>query len=326
MAWLVLSAIFVIVGGIGLMIGIAGRQKEDASGAVVRPENERALLGGFLTAGLCLTGFVILTFVSSINLVGQRQVGIIKSFSGTIADHPTGHGTVFVAPWTSVIREDIGIQREDFLLDAANAAVSQDVQPIYANLSLNYQVEPEDVVGLYKKVGPNWKHVLLDSRVLQDFKEVTSQYTAAEITTKREQLRQDTKLRLTQELQPYSIKVVDFFVKNLDYSAEYKQAVSDKNVQQQKSLQAQAKVAQARAEAEQEVATAQGDARATLVRATAEAQALARKGRAIRQNPEVLNLEAIDKLNPNAEVIICTGSGQGNCPSFLPQPVTRSGG
>ena len=119
---------------------------------------------------------------------------------------------------------------------------------------------------------------------------------------------------------------MDFFVKNLDYSSEYKQAVSDKNVQQQKSLQAQAKVSQAKAEAEQEVATAQGDARATLVRATAEAQALAKKGRAIRQNPEVLNLEAIDKLNPNAQVIICTGSGQGNCPSFLPQPVTQSGG
>ena len=53
------------------------------------------------------------TFVSSINLVGQRQVGIVKSFSGTIGNQPTGHGTVFVAPWTSVIREDIGIQRED---------------------------------------------------------------------------------------------------------------------------------------------------------------------------------------------------------------------
>jgi hypothetical protein len=39
-----------------------------------------------------------------------------------------------------------------------------------------------------------------------------------------------------------------------------------------------------------------------------------------------LNLEAIDKLNPNAQVIICTGSGKGNCPSFLPQPVTQSGG
>src|SRR5438067_3125016 len=138
--------------------------------------------------------------------------------------------------------------------------------------------------------GNEEKTILLDSRVLQDFKEVTSQYTAAEITTKREQLRQDTKKRLTAELQPYSIKVVDFFVKNLDYSQAYKQAVSDKNVQQQKSLQAQAEVSQSEAEARQEVAKAQGDARATVVRANADATALAKKGTAIRKNPEVLQL------------------------------------
>src|SRR5205085_10573632 len=80
MAWLVRSAIFLVVGGIALMVAIGARQQADASGTVVRPENERALLGGFLVAGLCLTGFLILTFVSSINLVGQRQVGIVKSF------------------------------------------------------------------------------------------------------------------------------------------------------------------------------------------------------------------------------------------------------
>src|SRR5882757_2028778 len=103
-----------------------------------------------------------------------------------------------------------------------------------------------DVVGLYKEVGPAWKTILLDSRVLQDFKEVTSQYTAAEITTKREQLRQDTKKRLTVE------------------------------------------------------------------RANAEATALNKKGAAIRRNPEVLQLEAIDKLNPNVTVVYCTGTGSGN--------------
>lgn len=319
MTWVVLSILFAVVGLTALLVARANRTTE------TRPGNELWEAGGYVLAGLMLLGFLAVTFASSINLVGQRQVGIVKSFSGTIADKPTGHGAVFVAPWTSVVRENIGIQREDFVLDPSNAAVSADVQPIYANLSLNYQVEPADVVGLYKEVGPAWKTILLDSRVLQDFKEVTSQYTAAEITTKREQLRQDTKKRLTAELQPYSIKVVDFFVKNLDYSDAYKQAVSDKNVQQQKSLQAEAKVSQSEAEARQEVAKAQGDARATIVRANADATALAKKGAAIRKNPEVLQLEAIDKLNPNVTVVYCTGTGSGNCPSVVPAAAATGG-
>ena len=127
-------------------------------------------------------------------------------------------------------------------------------------------------------------------------------------------------------MQPYSIKVVDFFVKNLDYSQAYKQAVSDKNVQQQKSLQAQAKVSQSEAEARQEVAKAQGDARATVVRANADATALAKKGTAIRKNPEVLQLEAIDKVNPEVTVVYCTGTGSGNCPSVVPAAAATGNG
>jgi regulator of protease activity HflC (stomatin/prohibitin superfamily) len=72
----------------------------------------------------------------------------------------------------------------------------------------------------------------------------------------------------------------------------------------QAALQAQAKVAQAKAEAQQAIEQARG-----------EAQAIALRGRALRNNPEVLRLEAIDKLNPNAQVVICTGT---TCPAFLP--------
>ena len=87
-----------------------------------------------------------------------------------------------------------------------------------------------------------------------------------------------------------------------------------------------AKVAQSEAEARQEVAKAQGDARATVVRANADATALAKKGAAIRKNPEVLQLEAIDKLNPQVTVVYCTGTGSGNCPSVVPAAAaTRSG-
>jgi prohibitin 2 len=155
---------------------------------------------------------------------------------------------------------------------------------------------------------------------LQDFKEVTAQYTAAQITTKRPQLRLDTKQRLTVELAKYDIRVVDFFVPNLGYTQSYKDAINAKNVQVQAALQAEAKVAQSTAEAEQNVAIAKGDAEATLVKARAEAQALTVKGRAVRNNPEAVRIQAIDKLNPNAQVIICTGT---TCPSFLNTPIGK---
>lgn len=303
MGWIIVSILLLIA----MIGGVWTATRYSKSDHLTPADQMIARKAGIIASLAAVGGFLLLTALSSIQLIGQRQVGIVKDFSGTITGS-INPGKHLIAPWQSVSIENIGILREDFSLDQTNSAVSQDQQPIFAQLSLNYQVEPQDAVSLYQRVGPAWKAILLDSRVLQDFKEVTSLYTAQQITTKREQLRQDTKKRLTGELTQYGIHVVDFFVKNLEYTNTYADAITAKNIAVQAALGAKAKVKQAQAEAQQTIATAQGDARA-----------IALKGKALHDHPEVLNLEAIDKLNPNAQVIICTGTGAGNCPSFLPQ-------
>jgi prohibitin 2 len=293
MAWLVFTIILGLIGGIGFIVAVS------SSG----PNAAGTRLGGFGACGLAFLVWLILTVAFSVHTVGQREVGIVHNFSGTITGK-VDPGVAWTAPWQHVRKENVGIQREEFNLNAGNSAVSQDQQPIFARVTLNYQIEPRHVVDLYKSVGPGWKLTLLDSRVLQDFKEVTSEYTAQQITTRREELREKTRQRLVAELGRYDIKVIDFFVKNIDYSHAYADAIDAKNRQVQASLQAEAKVSQARAEAEQRIARAKG-----------EAQAITLKGKALANHPEILRLEAIDKLNPNASVVICTGA---TCPAFLP--------
>lgn len=297
MAWIILTILLLIAGGISLTIGL-GADKTSPSGDETR-------IWGVGIALVCAVLWLGLSVFMSLHTVGQRQVGIVYNFSGTITGK-VDPGIAWTMPWQHIKKENVGLQREEFDLDASNAAVSQDQQAIYAKLTLNYQVEPSKVVDLFKTVGPAWKLTLLDSRVLQDFKEVTSGFTAAQITTNREALRQQTKERLIAELSKYDIRVVDVFVKNLDYTQGYKDAINAKNVQVQKSLQADAKVAQARAEGEQ-------------ILAIAEKQAHANKVLSASLTPELIRLKAIEKLNPRATVVICTGN---TCPSFLPGTLT----
>jgi prohibitin 2 len=296
MVWIVLTIILGIVFFGALFVGLGSQGN--------------ARYTPFGVAGLASVVWLVLTLFLCVHTVGQREVGIVYSFSGTITGKKDP-GVVFTTPWQHIKTENVGIQSEEFDLDANNAAVSQDQQPIYARLFVNFQVLPSDVVGLYKRVGPNWKHILLDARVLQDFKEITARYQTPEITTHREDLRKQTRERLEEELGRYDVKVVDVFLKNIGFSPAYTQAVEQKQVQVQQALQAQAKVAQSEAEARQRVAQAKG-----------EATAIALKGRALRNNPEILRLEAIDKLNPNAQVVICTGR---TCPAFLPSGLVGNG-
>ncbi len=298
MAWLVLTIVFGIaaIGGVVWSRGVpAGRSRT---------------IGYGIAAGSVLV-WLVMTFFLSIHTVGQREVGIVYNFSGTISGKKSP-GVVLTAPWQHIKTENIAIQKEVFTFDGSNSAVSKDQQPITATLVVNYEVEPQSVVHLYKTVGPAWKTVLLDGRVPQDFKETTAQFTSPQITLNRPALRKITLARLRRELSGYDIRVVDVFVNNVGYSQAYTNAIEAKQVQVQAALQAEAKVAQAQAEAQQAVAKAKGDA-----------EAIALRGRALHNNPEVLRLEAIDKLNPNAQVIICTGQ---TCPSFLPSGLIGSTG
>jgi regulator of protease activity HflC (stomatin/prohibitin superfamily) len=300
MFWVILTVIAILVMG-GAVVALVGS---------TAPGDRRDVA----LATLVITPliWVAVSIGFSLHTVGQRQVGVVYNFSGTITGK-VDPGIAWTLPWQHINKANVGIQREDFILDAGNAASSKDLQPIFANLTLNYQVEPAKIIELYKTVGPGWKETLLDSRVLQDFKEVTASFSAAEITTSRPQLRADTKARLSEELKKYDIHVVDFFVKNLGYSETYRASIDRKNVQVQAALQAQAKVAQATAEANQAIATARGEAQSVLVKARADAEANRLKRNSL--TPLLVQNNAIDKLSDNVK-IICTGT----CP-WLPASI-----
>jgi regulator of protease activity HflC (stomatin/prohibitin superfamily) len=269
--------------------------------------------GGYIVSGVAFFAWLVMTFFLSIHSVGQREVGIVYNFSGTIAGKKSP-GVVMTAPWQHIKTENVAIQKDVFVFDSSNSAVSKDQQPITAQLVVNYQVEPQDVVQLYKEVGPSWKTVLLDGRVPQDFKETTAQFTSPQITLNRPALRKITLKRLRRELSQYDIHVVDVFVNNVGYSEAYMNAIEAKQVQVQQALQAQAKVAQATAEANQAVATAKGERDSAIARAEGDAKSIELKGKALRNNPEVIRYEALQKLASQAQVVFCTTN---NCPSIL---------
>jgi len=257
---------------------------------------------GIVAAVAAAVLWVIVSAGLSFHTVGQRQVAIVYNFSGTIAGKKDA-GVVTTFPWQHVKQENIGIQHDEWVFDETNSAVSIDQQKITAVISVNYQIDGQNVVDLYKRVGAAWKTIIIDARVPQVFKETTAKYATPDLTAKREQLRIDTKERLTTELSPYDIQVVDVFVRNLGFSQSYTDAIEAKQKQVQDAQRAQAKVAQIEAEARQQVALADGDAKANIARARGEATANRLRSQSLTD--QIIRQQAIEKLNPNVQVIIC---------------------
>ena len=225
MTWIVFTILFAIAFWVGVGCWLYGRKQEEAYKEAGRTDEISVYrFAGLITMVTVAVLWVFMTGWMTVKTVGEREVGIVYNFTGTIAGK-RDKGWVTIAPWQHMEKENIAIQHAEFVFGQDNSAVSKDQQDIFARLAVNYSIDAPNVLDLYRRVGPAWKATIIESRVPQVFKEVTSTFPTPRITEERVALREQTRERLIQELEPYDIDVVDVFITNLGFSELYSQAI-----------------------------------------------------------------------------------------------------
>jgi regulator of protease activity HflC (stomatin/prohibitin superfamily) len=161
-----------------------------------------------------------------------------------------------------------------------------------------------------------------------------SQYGVEEIvSTRRSELEQTISSEIQAGLSNNDLIMVDFLLRNIRFSDEYAAAVEQKQIAEQQALQAQFVVQQKKQEAEQVRQTAQGQADAAVIAAQGEAQAIQLKAEAqakawsalaevLKNNPEMLTYEYIQKIAPNLQVIYLPSGTPLLLPSVTPSTTT----
>lgn len=311
MFWLVVTILLAIIGGIALIVAMAGgRELKSADGSSMRSSEAALMRGwGFGVAGVATVLWIVLSLVQSIHVIPAGHIGVVYGFGGGSITGQMPSGTNFAPPWRPVRVASVQVQKVEFRLlpgTDAGPAVSSEAQPIYARLTVNYQVDPKDVIELYRNVGPSWFHTLVEGRVLQDFKEITAKYKSVEITPHREQIRIQARDTLRAEMAKYSISIVDVQLSNLAFPPAFENAILAKQVQTQKAQEAHAKVLESQYEGEQALASARSEARANRLLAAS-------------ITPNLVRLRSIEKLNPNVQVIYLPT----NANLFLPGAATK---
>ena len=98
------------------------------------------------------------------------------------------------------------------------------------------------------------------------------------------------------KLDPVGIHIVTLsWVTDLAYPEQVRESINAKIEATQRALLRENEVAQSKAEAQKRIEEARGIAESTRLRAQAEADAIAIKAKALRDNPDVMQLNAIEK-------------------------------
>lgn len=231
--------------------------------------------------GATVIAMIILFFIlSPFGTINAGERGVRLRFGA-----PTGEvieeGLYFKIPLIEKVQTmSVRVLKEETKATAA----SRDLQTVNTDIALNFRVDPGKVINIYRDLGVNYTDNVITPAMQESLKAITARYTAEELITKRGQVAQDVTEVLRERLQPRGIIIEQFSVVNFDFSKAFNDAIEAKVSAEQNALAAQNKLKQIEFEAQQQVTQAKGEAEAITV-----------KSNALRSNPEVLQLEAIQK-------------------------------
>jgi len=244
-----------------------------------------------------LAGLIVLVgLFNTFFTIRSGQKGIVFTF-GKITDIRNEGLCVKIPFIQSVEKVSVRTQRSD----ADAAAVSKNMQSVSTTVTLNYYLNPAELKKLYSTVGLNVEDKIIFGRVQETVKAVVARYTAEELVTKRQQVKDEIVDSLMEQLREYDILVSPggIQITNFKFSSAFNDAIENKQIAEQQALKAENDLKRIEVEAAQKVAEAKGNAEAIRI------QSLAIQSQG---GKEYVNLKAIEKWDGKLPTYVGSGA------------------
>lgn len=177
---------------------------------------------------------------------------------------------------------------------------TSDAMAVNAKIGVEYQVRPSmatRVFQTYRKGVEEITEVNLRQNVSDALIKYASLMDVNELTANgKTKLLEHVTEELRHQLEDVGIHIIRVsWASDIEYPPQVRESINAKIEATQRAMLRENEVAQSKAEAEKARVAAQGEADAQLTKAKAEAESIAIRAKALRDNPQVLMLEAISR-------------------------------
>jgi len=258
----------------------------------------------FGKAKALILGVIVLIIIgvvvsASVQIVDSGHRGVLLHWSAVdTSSPPLEEGLHFVVPFQdSVVNMEVRTLK--FTEDTDSA--SKDLQTVSTEVTVNYSPAPNAVNVLYKEVGLQYESRVILPAVEEVVKQVTANYNAEELITKRPQVKADIEQEITTRLNVFNIDTDVISITDFQFSPLFAQAIESKVEAEQKAQKAENDLIRIEVEARQLEAQAEGLAAANIAEASGEAEAIEIINKALAENPfylEWLKTQAWDGKLP----------------------------
>jgi len=176
--------------------------------------------------------------------------------------------------------------------DDAIEALTKDGQKVYVDVTVQYRIASEDASYVYQKIGLDYKNKIIRPEVRSIIREVVTGYESKSLFNlePRQQAAQQMEDSLKARYADKKIVLESLLLRNIQFSTSYIEAIEEKQIAEQKIQKA-----------EYEKQEAEKIKEKKIIEAEAEAEAIRLKGETLKQNPQVIQFEFVQKMAPNID-------------------------
>jgi prohibitin 2 len=208
-------------------------------------------------------------------LIAVLTLGVAASFGQVPAGYrgvmlrfgaPTGvilaEGLYMVAPFINAV-ELMSVQVVAY--EAVAEAASRDLQDVRARVTLNYSLDPNRVVEIYRQLRHDHEARIIRPAIQESVKAATARFTAEELITRRPEVRDAIQQNLNQRLVRFGIRDDAMSITDFNFSKAFNEAIEAKVTAQQQVLKAARDLQRVRLEAQQQIEQARAQAEALRI-------------------------------------------------------------
>lgn len=248
---------------------------------------------------------LVIIFKNAFVIVTPGHAGA-KATLGKVNENVLPEGFHFCIPGIDKVTQ-IDIRQQKAAAEAT--AASRDLQTVSSKIDVQYSLRGEMVPQVYQKIGTRevFAFTIIDPAIQECLKAVTAGFTAEELVTQRSRVKDEVEKKLKEfidkslaqkELES-CIEIHNIAITDFKFSREFDAAIEAKVTAEQQALQAKQEKEKIiiQAEAQKERARLEAEAKAVSIReeSVARAEAIEREAKALRNNPELIQLRSIER-------------------------------
>ncbi len=223
---------------------------------------------------------------ASVKIVDSGHRGVLLHWNAVdVSNPPLDEGLHFVVPFQD---EVVNIEVRTLKYEKNSRSASKDLQTVETTVTVNYHPDKESIHRLYKNLGLDYENRVIQPAIEETVKQVTANYNAEELITKRPLVKQDIETSIRERLNQFEVVTEVISITDFEFSPLFSQAIEAKVEAEQKALKAENDLRRIEVEARQREANAVGLANANIAEAKGEAEAIAIINDALATNPNYI--------------------------------------